>query len=264
MSIVIHQINAFTDKPFAGNPAGVCVLEKPANELWMQSVAREMSLPETAFLYREDGNNYNLRWFTPTVEADLCGHATLASAHVLWETGALEPDKEAMFDTRSGILSASKKKDRIELDFPKEEAEVSPVPDNLAEALGAKPIYAGKNRFDYILELGSEKEVREIQPDFNLLKKVPMRGVIVTSVSDSPDYDFVSRFFAPSAGIDEDPVTGSAHCCLGPYWEKRLKKSEFYAYQASDRGGELSVRIDGERVILGGHAVTVLECELVV
>ncbi len=265
MGITIYQVDAFTDIPGKGNPAGVCILGEPADAGWMQNVAREMNLPETAYLYKDykykDG--YNLRWFTPTTEVELCGHATLASAHILWETGRLRPGEGALFHTRSGLLTASKKDGRMELDFPREDAEDAPMPERLSDALGIEPLYVGKNRFDYILELGSETEVRELHPDFKLLKKVPARGVIVTSVSDTPEYDFVSRFFAPLSGIDEDPVTGSAHCCLGPYWEKSLGKSEFAAYQASERGGEVYVRVEGDRVVLGGKAVTVLKCETV-
>ena len=261
MGTTIYQVDAFTNKAFSGNPAGVCVLERPADELWMQNVALEMNVSETAFLYPQD-EAYNLRWFTPTVEVDLCGHATLASAHVLWETGLLGRDKDAHFNTRSGLLTAGLKNGRIELNFPNEEATEAHAPEYLIEALGIDPIYIGKNRFDYIIELASEKEVRETTPDFNLLSRVNTRGVIVTSLSDSPGYDFVSRFFAPTAGIIEDPVTGSAHCCLGPYWGKRLHKSEFKAYQASSRGGEVYVRNEGERVMLGGEAVTVLTCDL--
>jgi len=255
MGLIIYQVDAFADMPFTGNPAGVCIMGGPAERGWMQSVARETGLAETAFLYPEH-DYYRLRWFSPAIEVDLCGHATLASAHVLWETGALEPDKEARFDTRSGLLTARRNEGRIELNFPREEAQEAPLPDYLTDALGVNPKYVGKNRFDYLLELGSEAQMR-------LLSKAPCRGFIVTSISDSTEYDFISRFFAPSAGIDEDPVTGSAHCCLGPYWEKRLGKSEFNAYQASDRGGEVYVSVRGDRVILGGNAVTVLKCELV-
>lgn len=262
MGITIFQVDAFTSEPFSGNPAGVCILEKPAEEGWMQAVAAEMNIAETAFLYRE-GELFNLRWFTPEIEVDLCGHATLASAHVLWETGVLAKDQKAVFDTRSGILTAEDTGEMIELDFPREEADEAPAPEYLLEALGVKPLYIGRNRFDYLIEVGSEKEVRALKPDFTLLKKVQTRGVIVTSVSDSGSYDFVSRFFAPLTGVDEDPATGSAHCCLGPYWEKKLGKKEFKAYQASSRGGEINVRVDGDRVMLGGKAVTVLRCELV-
>lgn len=263
MGTVIYQVDAFTSVPFKGNPAGVCILDGPADPGWMQSVATEMNLPETAFLYPErDG--YNLRWLSPAIEVELCGHATLASAHVLWETGALKRGARARFHTRSGLLTAKKAGGRVDLDFPREEAGEVSVPERLTDALGVEPVYAGKNRFDYLLELGSETELRGLTPDMSLLREVRCRGIIVTSLPDSPEYDFISRFFAPSAGIDEDPVTGSAHCCLGPYWEKRLGKSEFNAYQASDRGGEVYVRVEGDRVILGGEAVTVLKCELLV
>ena len=263
MGTVIYQVNAFTGVPFTGNPAGVCVLDGPADSGWMQKVATEMNLPETAFLYPEQGG-FNLRWFSPVIEVELCGHATLASAHVLWETGALKRGARASFDTRSGLLTAKKAGGRIELDFPREEAGDAPVPDHLMGALGVEPVYVGRNRFDYLLELGSEAELRGLTPDVSLLREVQCRGIIVTSLPDSPEYDFISRFFAPSAGIDEDPVTGSAHCCLGPYWEKKLGKSEFNAYQASDRGGDVYVRVEGDRVILGGEAVTVLKSELLV
>ncbi len=263
MGLTVYQVDAFTSEPFKGNPAGVCILDGPAGEEWMQSVALEMNLAETAFLY-PSGERYKLRWFTPTVEVDLCGHATLASAHVLWETGQLGRENKAEFDTRSGLLTAWTENGAIEMDFPMDESKECALPAELARALGVKPLYTGKAAFDYILELESENEVLELKPDFDLLKKAPMRGVMVTSVSSSDKYDFVSRFFAPGSGIDEDHATGSAHCCLGPYWEKRLGKSGLRAYQASPRGGEILVRTEGERVVLGGNAVTVLKCELLV
>lgn len=262
MGITIFQVDAFTSEPFSGNPAGVCILDGPADELWMQAIAKEMNIAETAFLYKE-GATYNLRWFTPTVEVDLCGHATLASAHILWEAGVLKHGEKAVFDTKSGILTALKKGEMIELNFPREEAGDANAPEFLLDALGVEPIYIGRNRFDYLIELKTEKEIRNLDPDFTLLKKVQTRGVIVTSVSDSLSYDFVSRFFAPLAGIDEDPATGSAHCVLGPYWENKLGKKELRAYQASPRGGEICARMEGEGVILSGSAVTVLKCELV-
>ena len=261
MSEEIFQVDAFTDTPFRGNPAAVCILTESRDEGWMQSIAGEMNLSETAFLYRED-DGFSLRWFTPAVEVDLCGHATLASAHVLWESGRLSPGSQALFYTRSGILTADKKEGLIELDFsaePEEEAAVSP---EIFSALGITPKYAGKNRFDYLLEVESEEVLRNIKPDFTLLGTIPVRGVIVTSISASKDYDFISRFFPPAVGINEDPVTGSAHCCLGPFWRKRLKKDRFIAYQASTRGGVVHVRIKGNRVYLGGTAVTVLRGNL--
>ncbi len=257
----IIQVDAFTDKPFTGNPAAVCILEELRDGGWMQNVAREMNLSETAFLLkRPDG--YDLRWFTPETEVDLRGHATLASAHVLWEAGHLQPDEEARFHTRSGLLTARLKDDGIEMDFPAEsETTIAPPPELIA-ALDVAPRYIGKNRFDYLVEIESEDVLRNLDPDFTALKAIPMRGVIVTAQSPSRKYDFISRFFAPAVGINEDPVTGSAHCCLGPYWQKRLKRNSFHAYQASRRGGEVQVRVAGDRVILSGKAVTVLRAEL--
>jgi PhzF family phenazine biosynthesis protein len=260
MAIPITQVDAFTAVPFRGNPAAVCILAAPREADWMQNVAREMNLSETAFLDpRPDG--YNLRWFTPAVEVALCGHATLASAHVLWEQGHLQRGQQARFFTRSGWLSAVTSDGWIELDFPAKREEPAEPPEHLAEALGAELKYVGRNAFDYLVELESEAVVRALQPDFGMLRKLPVRGIIVTSRGDS-EYDFVSRFFAPGSGIDEDPVTGSAHVCLGPFWAARLGKTEFLAYQASPRGGVVKVRMAGDRVMLGGQAVTVLRGEL--
>jgi PhzF family phenazine biosynthesis protein len=224
----------------------------------MQHVARDMNVSETAFLYGENGG-YNLRWFTPTVEVEICGHATLASAHILWETGRVSRGEAIEFYTLSGVLTAAMNGDMIELDFPSEPAEDAEAPPALIESLGVKPLYVGRNRFDYLVEAGSAEEVWAIRPDFALLGTIPVRGVMVTSASDMPGYDFVCRFFGPASGIDEDPATGSAYCCLGPYWEKKLGKSEFLAYQASGRGGVIGVRVKGERVKLLGRAVTVFK-----
>jgi PhzF family phenazine biosynthesis protein len=258
MSQPIVQVDAFTSEPFTGNPAGVCLLPEPASEDWMQKVAREMNLSETAFLYPER-EGYNLRWFTPAAEVDLCGHATLASAHILWEEARLGPDQIAYFYTKSGLLSARRRGDWIELDFPAEpESPVSP-PDDLMAALGVTPRYVGQNRLDYLVQLDTEEMVRTVRPDFNRLLQLDTRGVIVTSRAAGAEYDFVSRFFAPAVGIDEDPVTGSAHCCLGPFWGSRLNKQELLGYQASARGGVVRVRLGGPRVYLGGQAVTVLK-----
>jgi len=262
MAQTIYQVDAFTDKPFAGNPAGVCILSEPRDEGWMQNVAREMNLSETAFLLKEQ-DGFNLRWFTPAVEVDLCGHATLASAHILWEAGYLKPEEQARFNTRSGLLTAERQDDWIEMNFPATPEEPAEAPADLIEALGVPAAYVGKNRFDYLVEVDSEEVVRNMQPDFTLLAKVSARGIMVTSIPSTQDYDFVSRFFAPQVGINEDPVTGSAHCCLGPYWSKRIEKNEFVAYQASPRGGVMRVRVDGDRVYLGGQAVTVLRGELI-
>lgn len=260
--VKMFQVDAFTDEPFKGNPAAVCVLPGPRDEVWMQAVAAEMNLSETAFLNeKEDG--FGLRWFTPTAEVELCGHGTLSSAHVLWEVGLLSTGEEARFHTLSGLLTAVRKGKEIVLDFPATPpTEIDPPP-GLAEALGAIPRYVGKTRFDYLVEVESDDEVRGLKPDFGRLVELEARGVIVTSRAESDQYDFVSRFFAPAIGIDEDPVTGSAHCCLGPFWSKRLGKDELVAYQASRRGGTIRVRVEGERAHLSGQAVTVLSGELV-
>ncbi len=258
----IFQVDAFTDRPFAGNPAAVCILTEPRDLTWMQNVAKEMNLSETAFLQGQEGG-FGLRWFTPMVEVDLCGHATLASAHVIYETGLLKPDERARFHTRSGLLTAERKGDEIELNFPATPAVPAEAPLGLDKALGVPFKNVGKSRFDYLIEVESEEVVREMKPDFGMLKALSVRGVIVTSVASTEGYDFVSRFLAPMAGIDEDPVTGSAHCCLGPYWSERLGKDEFVAYQASERGGIVGVRVAGNRVHLRGKAVTVIRGELV-
>ncbi len=265
MPLDLFQVDAFADRPFTGNPAAVCLLPEPRDEGWMQRVAREMNLSETAFLVPCEGE-YGLRWFTPAVEVELCGHATLASAHVLWETGQLTPDTTARFHTKSGLLTARRLPEPgswIELDFPaKPVEEVGERPAGLAEALGVEPRFVGRSQFDYLLEVASEEEIRAIRPDFGRLRSLPVRGVIVTSRASSGGFDVVSRFFAPGAGVDEDPVTGSAHCTLGPYWATRLGKDEILAYQASDRGGAVRVRVAGDRVRLGGQAVTVLRGQL--
>lgn len=262
MGQTIFQVDAFTDRPFSGNPAGVCVVPEPRDERWMQNVAREMNLSETAFLHRQ-ADGYNLRWFTPAVEVDLCGHATLASAHILWEVGYLEPGEQARFHTLSGLLTADRKGDWIEMNFPAQPEEPASAPPGLIEALGVPVKYIGKSKFDYLLEVDSEEIVRSAKPDFSLLATVPTRGVIVTSLASSKDYDFASRFFAPQVGINEDPVTGSAHCTLSPYWSKRLGRDELVGYQASARGGVVRVRLNDDRVYLGGQAITVLRGELV-
>jgi PhzF family phenazine biosynthesis protein len=262
MGLTIYQVDAFTDRPFSGNQAGVCVVPEPQDAGWMQNVAREMNLSETAFLHKQvDG--YNLRWFTPAVEVDLCGHATLASAHVLWEAGYLEAGEQARFHTRSGLLTADRKGDWIEMNFPAKPEEPAIAPPGLIEALGVPVKYIGKSHYDYLVEVDAEEIVRNVKPDFNLLATVPARGVIVTSLASSKDYDFVSRFFAPQVGVNEDPVTGSAHCCLSPFWSNRFRKDVLVGYQASARGGVVRVRLSGDRVNLGGQAVTVLRGELV-
>jgi PhzF family phenazine biosynthesis protein len=257
----LFHVDAFTDRPFSGNPAAVCVLPAWREGPWHQAVAGEMNLSETAFLVKQPGH-FDLRWFTPKVEVDLCGHATLASAHVLWQHGLAEPGQEIRFSTRGGILNAALRGRDIELDFPLKPEEPAPAPPGLPEALGVRPRYVGKNQFDYLVEVDSETVLRSMTPDFKRLATVPVRGIIVTSRSADARFDFVSRFFAPASGVDEDPVTGSAHCCLGDFWRKRLGKSEFVAYQASARGGVVKVRVVGDRAFLGGRAVTVARGEL--
>jgi predicted PhzF superfamily epimerase YddE/YHI9 len=261
MSLTIFHVDAFAENVFGGNPAAVCILPEPREDPWMQKVAQEMNLSETAFLQRrEDG--YGLRWFTPLVEVDLCGHATLASAHILWEQGLLRPEETARFHTHSGLLTAARQGEWIELDLPCLPDRRVAVPKGLPKALGVRPKYVGRSRFDYIVEVDSENSVRRIKPDFTLLSALPIRGLIVTARAKTQPYDFVSRFFAPRAGINEDPVTGSAHSVLGPYWKSRLKKSELLGYQASKRGGIVRVRVGERRVFIGGKAVTVLRAEL--
>jgi PhzF family phenazine biosynthesis protein len=268
MGIRISQVDAFTDRRFAGNPAAVCVLTEPADETWMQDVAAEMNLSETAFARRlGSGTKFNLRWFTPRKEVDLCGHATLATAHILWEEGHLRTDEPALFETRSGLLTAKRGPDGIELDFPAEpvEDEVTDT-DQLTElrsALGAPIQFAARNRFDLLVELENEELVRRLRPDIRRLQQFPVRGIIVTSRSVSTDYHFVSRFFAPQVGIDEDPVCGSAHCCLGPYWAAKFDRALLVAHQVSCRGGVVRIRVAGPRVVLIGKAVTVLRGEVV-
>ncbi|MBM3775890.1 MAG: PhzF family phenazine biosynthesis protein [Acidobacteria bacterium] len=263
MPLRIVQVDAFTDKPFTGNPAAVCVLPHPREARWMQEVAREMNLSETAFVERRAGG-FGLRWFTPATEVDLCGHATLASAHVLWEDGHLPPEEQARFHTRSGLLTATRGEPGwIELDFPATPPESAPAPPGLEAALGRPVKYAGRSRFDHLAELESEPAVRDLEPDMAALRQLGPRGVIVTSRAASAEFDFVSRFFAPAAGVDEDPVTGSAHCCLGPFWAGRLGKRALLAYQASARGGVVRVGVAGDRVLLAGQSVTVMRGTLV-
>lgn len=258
------QVDAFTAEPFKGNPAAVCLLDRERDEVWMQNVAAEMNLSETAFLLPH-ADGFSLRWFTPVIEVALCGHATLASAHALWEESVLAPEETARFHTKSGLLTAVRAGDWIELDFPATREQPADPPPALLDSLGiSAPVYAGRNKFDFLVEVESDEIVRRLDPDHAQLRGIPVRGVIVTSRSSNPEFDFVSRFFAPGSGVDEDPVTGSAHCCLTPYWSARLGKQEMVAYQASARGGVVRVRLDGDRVKLGGRAVTVLRGALVV
>ncbi len=257
----VTVVDAFTDRPLEGNPAAVCVLDREHDPDWMQGVAREMKHSETAFLLPgEDG--YSLRWFTPKVEVDLCGHATLAAAHVLWESGRLGPEDPARFHTRSGLLTCRRAGGMIEMNLPATPEQPCPQPEGISRALGAAPRYLGSNGFDLLMEVENEDALRKLRPDFRRVAGLAPRGVIVTARADSPEADFVSRFFAPAAGVDEDPVTGSAHCTLGPYWAERLGKNELVGYQCSRRGGTVRVRVEGDRVVLIGTAVTVLRGDL--
>ncbi len=262
MALTITQVDAFASEPFTGNPAAVCLLPDPADTAWMQRVAREMNLSETAFLVRRDDGGFDLRWFTPTLEVDLCGHATLASAHVLWESGHLATDAPAVFHTLSGQLSAVFRDGWIAMDFPAEPDSPVQTPPGLAEALGVQPIYVGRNRLDYLVRVDTETTLRHLAPDVRRLGAFEARGIIVTARADTDGFDFVSRFFAPRTGIDEDPVTGSTHCCLGPYWQRELGRDALTAWQASARGGLVKVTVRGERVTLSGRALTVLRGEL--
>jgi PhzF family phenazine biosynthesis protein len=271
LEIPILHIDAFTSEPFKGNPAAVCLLDEPRHAEWMQNVAAEMNLSETAFVVPRPDGGFDLRWFTPKIEVPLCGHATLASAHALWETGLLAQDKEARFHTLSGWLVAKRDGDRIEMDFPALFADKAKLPKAVEEALSITPravvIHRRKDGSDgnFLVELDSESVVRNVKPDFEKLRCAVGVGIIITAPGDSrgdSKYDFVSRYFACYAGIDEDPVTGGAHCMLTPYWAAKLGKNEMSAYQASARGGEVGVKFNGDRVILGGDAVTVLRGSL--
>lgn len=257
----IVQVDAFTAIPFRGNPAAVCILPEAREDAWMSDVAREMNLSETAFLHPEN-DGFRLRWLTPSTEVDLCGHATLAAAHVLWEDRHLRPDETARFHTRSGRLTCERRGEWIEMDFPVKMAEAAEPPAQLSAALGTTLKYTGRNQFDYLVEVEDEATLLSLNPNHHLLRQLAVRGVIVTARGS--EYDFVSRFFAPGSGIDEDPVTGSAHTALAPFWSPRLGKLEMTGYQASARGGVVKVRLAGDRVFLGGQAVTVLRGELLV
>jgi PhzF family phenazine biosynthesis protein len=268
IEIPFLQIDAFTSEPFKGNPAAVCLLDRPGEPDWMQKVAMEMNLAETAFVVPRADGGFDLRWFTPAIEVPLCGHGTLASAHALWETGRLAAGETARFLTLSGWLTARRSEEEIEMDFPAISSDTAVLPQPLANALGLNSTDVICNRAitkqngNFLLELKSEESVRGVKPDFEFLRRNLDSGVIVTARGSS-NYDFVSRYFAGYAGIDEDPVTGSAHCMLAPYWAAKLGKTEMRAYQASARGGEVNVRALGDRVALGGRAVTVLRGSLI-
>ncbi|MEU8685549.1 PhzF family phenazine biosynthesis protein [Streptomyces sp. NPDC048611] len=256
-------VDAFTDRPFAGNPAGVCLLDRPADAAWMQRVAAELNLSETAFVHRTAETTYGLRWFTPTVEVDLCGHATLATAHVLHTQGAA-PGAALHFDTLSGVLTARHHRHgAISLDFPADAPTATATPPHLATALGAEPRWTGRARHDLLVELADAATVRDLDPDIAALAGFSGRAVIVTaSAPAGADHDFVSRVFAPAAGIPEDPVTGAAHCVLAPHWASRLRRAALNGAQLSARGGRVGVELRDDRVTLLGQAVTVFDGEL--
>ena len=271
MSLRLFQVDAFTAEPFRGNPAAVCIMDAAAESEWMQAVAREMNLSETAFVHPH-GDAFDLRWFTPSVEVALCGHATLASAHVLWEEGHLERDRAAVFHTRSGVLTCTREPAMaasagghpwIRMDFPARPPEPAEPPAGLLKALGVEAVSVGRNVDDYLVELGSEEQVLAVRPNMHELAQVDARGVMVTARPTQGPFDFVSRFFAPRVGVPEDPVTGSAHVCLAPFWAARVGRPDLVGFQASPRGGVVRVEVRGDRVLLGGQAVTVLRGELV-
>lgn len=263
MGIDFYWIDSFANQAFQGNPAGVCLLQSPIDDLKMQNIAREIGLSETAFVTK-NFSHFELRWFTPTVEVDLCGHATLASAHALWES-KIATSESIAFHTKSGMLTAKKDSEYVVLDFPTIAIKPlhSPIK-NLLESLGINdPLYIGRSDKTVLIEVTSEKCLKNIQPDFELLKEVPIEGVVVTSRSEYPDdYDFVSRYFGPREGINEDPVTGFAHCHLGPYWQTKLNKTKFLAYQASSRGGFIKIDMHDDRILLGGKAITIMKGEI--
>ena len=266
-SVQLFQVDAFTETPFKGNPAGVCLLSHQRPDDWMRGVAAEMNLSETAFVL-EQSDGFGLRWFTPKTEVSLCGHATLASAHVLWEEGIVAAGKAIRFQTLSGTLLARQDGKLVELDFPTKEVEPAPALPALNEALGITPTFTGacegRNGHTYLLEVESEEAVRAIQPDFQKVMTAGGRTAIVTARTASGDFDFVSRFFAPAIGINEDPVTGSAHCYLAPYWGRKLGKRDLIGHQVSARSGVVRCHWRGDRVLLGGRAVTVFRASLLI
>jgi PhzF family phenazine biosynthesis protein len=261
-TIPIFQVDAFTAEPFRGNPAAVCLLTAEATPAWMQAVAAEMNLSETAFLVRRENGDYSLRWFTPAIEVPLCGHATLASAHVLWEERLVSLHDAITFQSKSGPLIARREGDWICLDFPAQPVEPADRP-GLSGALGCKPVGVYWNRVNKVLaELDSEQTVRNLEPDTAALVRAGIDACIVTARARSGECEFVSRFFAPGVGIDEDPVTGSAHCSLAPFWAERLGKTDLIGHQVSKRGGVVRVRPHGDRVDLLGQAITIFRGQL--
>jgi len=258
----IYLVDAFADTPFTGNSAGVCILDEPAEERWMQLVALEMNQAETAFLVNTDKAAYSLRWFTPTIEVELCGHATLASGHILWETRRETPGVAIEFDTASGVLVANPAGEFIELDFPETPPTQAQAPPGLVDALGIEPVSVHRSSFDYLLEYPKDSLVRTMKPNFDKLRAVETRGVIVTAPSEDPAFDYVVRFFAPASGVLEDPATGSAQCALAPFWSKKLGIDVLKCFQASPRGGWFEVECSGKRVFIRGKAFTTMEGSL--
>lgn len=254
----IIQVDAFIDGPSSGNPAGVCVLTTHREDDWMQAVATEMNLSETAFLRSRADGVYDLRWFTPTEEVDLCGHPTLASAHVLWTEGIVDITSRIDFDTKSGRLSTSFQDGWVQMDFPLEAPTPVEAPADLESALGMKPVEVMQNRLDLFVLLDNEAAVRSLAPDLLALAQLDARGIVVTTLADrDTPADFVSRFFGPRVGVPEDPVTGSAHCGLAPLWAEKTGRQELVGYQASRRGGIVRVQLHkADRVFLSGRAVT--------
>lgn len=264
MSLELFGIDSFTDRAFRGNPAAVCLLQTMPDDAWMANVAAEMNLSETAFVLREgegQGDGWRLRWFTPKVEVKLCGHATLAAAHALWEARLLNADQEARFHTLSGLLTARRDGAWIEMDVPADPPQPAEIPAPLVEALGARPVSGCRAGWSWLVELADEAAVRAVNPDFAAMQS-PYGSAIITSRSNDPAYDFVCRFFAPALGINEDPVTGAAHCVLAPFWAQRLGKTKMVSHQVSARGGVVKVAVAGERVKLSGQAVTVFRGHL--
>ncbi|MEH6444287.1 MAG: PhzF family phenazine biosynthesis isomerase [Oceanospirillaceae bacterium] len=258
MSLPLYQVNAFSEQSFDGNPAAICILDEAKSTQWMQSVAAQMNLSETAFL-ESKSDRYSLRWFTPTKEVDMCGHATLASAHCLWEQGYVDESESILFDTIGGELTASLRQGLIELNFPSNCATAVDKPEELVALLGIEPIFCGKFGEKYLFEVQTSQELLALNPDFGALKLLPERGVAITCKADQgSEYDFLSRYFAPWVGINEDPVNGSSHCALAPYWAARIEDRALVAYQASQRGGKLIVKVAGDRVKISGTARTIL------
>lgn len=263
MAHALYQVDAFTQKPFEGNPAAVCVLEGPQKEDWMQSLASEMNLSETAFLLPEQ-DGWRLRWFTPTTEVDLCGHATLASAMVLFETHPELRDDTIRFLTKSGELLAKWVEGQVELNFPAMKPQPLTVPNQVVKVLGFQPVGAVFSGNYFLFEAGDPSQIMDADPDMDDLAGLPMPEVIITAKSPMPEYDFISRFFAPQLGVDEDPVTGSAHCLLTPYWGEKLGKKRLSAFQASKRGGSLELEWVDDRILIKGSAAFIFKAELFV